>query len=131
MILKSSKKDTNFTIKEIVDPSNQTIDIPTQKYYDKREIRFTILEHWEKQQNEERKLRTQYSNYLLYIFVAQLIIMYYILFLIIRGLVVLTDKQFFIIFVTVFFEITALVAIVTKYLFSNANALNISDLFKK
>ena len=105
-------------------------------FFDKQQehehtIECRALKAWVEQQKEDRKLRKDYSKYLMWTFWAQLFIMYIVLFLIALGCFSLTNEQFIAFFVTVFAEITALVAIVTRYLFSNANSLNISDLFKK
>jgi hypothetical protein len=56
--------------------------------------------------------------------------MYLILIFLPLKLIILTNEQFFILFVAVFAEITTLVAIVTKYLFSKDNSLDISELVK-
>jgi len=94
-------------------------------------LKSEVLKVWEEQQKQERELRKEYSTQLMNIFWLQLIVMYILLFPVAFGFISLTDEQFSILFVSVLAEITALVTIVTKYLFSKDDALNISDLWAK
>jgi flagellar biosynthesis protein FlhB len=94
------------------------------------DIRREIFTTWKLQQAEDRKERNKYSKCLLKIFLAQLGIMYCVLFLVAFDIIALTGMQFTAFFVSVFAQVSVLILAVVKYLFSENRFINILELLK-
>lgn len=101
----------------------RTLDdfLKAQEGSDKSYKLHAILESWEYQTSEERKLRRLYAVCFICILVLQIIFMNILFVIIGCGFLNITEKQFSVFYVSVFGEITAFVLIVTRYLFRQNN----------
>lgn len=77
----------------------------------------TVLAAWETQQKEERLLRRTYANYLLFVLLLQIVLINGAFFAIGLGYLVIEKWIATTFIMAVFFEITALVLVIIKYLF--------------
>lgn len=107
---------------QITDVSNDTPHtfsdlIEAQAAQDRSDKLHTILQIWAIQQSHERDLRKLYATALIIIIAVQVIFMILFFFLIGFRAFSISENQFSIFYVSVFGEITALILIVTKYLF--------------
>lgn len=76
-----------------------------------------ILDAWERQHTEERKLRVTYAKYLLSAIFVQLVLVNLVLFLLGFGIIKLEQWMANIFVVSVFAEIVGMAHIILKYLF--------------
>jgi hypothetical protein len=98
---------------------------------DKSHITRGLLSSWETQQTQERKLRRLYAIGFMIILGIQILMMNILFILIGSKSLDFNTTQFNAFFISMFGEITALVLIITKYLFQQGSDSKIFDFFKK
>lgn len=101
-----------------------------QEASDKSHKLHTALASWAAQQSEERRLRKLYAVCFAVILALQILFMNLIFSFIGFQLLAITEVQFKVFFISMFGEITALVLIVTKYLFGKDGNVKFIDIIK-
>ena len=104
--------------------------IKIQEATDKSHTLHAALASWAAQQSEERRLRKLYAICFAVILALQILFINLIFALIGFQRLTITEIQFKVFFVSMFGEITALVLIVTKYLFREDGNVKFIDIIK-
>ena len=117
-------------INEVIVEKADTLDdlIKVQEASNRSYVITNTLKEWGKQQNEERKLRKLYSICFIVILSFQILAMNSVLILLASNVLNLDQNQFNVFFISMFGEITALVLIITRYLFNSKNGINILEI---
>lgn len=104
--------------------------IRMQEATDKSYKLHSLLNSWTIQQSAERKLRKLYAVCFIIFLGTQLLSFIISFFLIGLKIITINDMQFSAFFISVLGEITALVLIITKYLFPQRDDTRILELMK-
>jgi hypothetical protein len=104
--------------------------IKMQEATDKSYKLHSMLNSWTIQQSAERKLRKLYAVCFIIFLGTQLFSLIISFFLIGLQRIIISDIQFSAFFISVFGEMTALVLIITKYLFPQHDDTRILELMK-
>lgn len=105
--------------------------IKAQEASDKSHKLHSVLESWSEQKSEERKLRKLYALCFVVILGLQILMLNAVLILVGCRVLLITEGQFNIFFVSMFGEIAAFVLIVTKYLFPQESDSKLIETIKE
>ena len=105
--------------------------IKAQEASDKSHKLHSVLESWSEQKSEERKLRKLYALCFVIILGLQILMLNVVLILVGCRVLLISEGQFNIFFVSMFGEIAAFVLIVTKYLFPQESDSKLIETIKE
>jgi len=126
----SNETQQVITNVDSTDTRNMNDLIKIQEATDKSYKLHSLLNSWTIQQSEERKLRKLYAICFIFFLGIQLFTLITAFFLIGFQKISISDIQFSAFFISVFGEITALVLIITKYLFPQHDDIRILEQMK-
>jgi len=123
---------TQSVIAGVSDSIPKSIDdiIKVQEATDKSHKLHSLLYSWSTQQTQERRLRKLYAICFASFLGLQLIALNFAFFSIGSKTIVISEPQFNIFFGSMFGEITALVLIITRYLFPKHNETKVLEMLK-